>query len=75
MQLHQRQWNEDAGRVPVYGQAPSARFPRHHRFAAEIFSCTVRLHVRFNLSVRDIEAILAARSILTKDETVRQSDK
>lgn len=43
-----------------------------YRYPAEIISHTVWLYVRFTLSYRDVEEMLAARGIIVTYETVRQ---
>jgi putative transposase len=43
-----------------------------YRFPAEIISHAVWLYFRFTLSFRDIEEMLAARSVLVSNETIRQ---
>src|ERR687886_1687054 len=43
-----------------------------HRFPPEVISHTVWLYFRFPLSLRMVEEMLAARSILVSHETVRQ---
>src|SRR3982751_4366995 len=43
-----------------------------HRFPAEIISHAVWLYVRFPLSLRMVEEMLAARGIVVSHETVRQ---
>jgi putative transposase len=50
------------------------RHPRYarHRFPAEVISYAVWLYFRFPLSLRMVEELLAARSILVSHETVRQ---
>jgi putative transposase len=45
---------------------------RGHRFPAEIIAHTVWLYLRFTLSFRDIDELLAARSIFVTYETIRQ---
>src|SRR5215208_720752 len=49
-------------------------FPSYagHRFPAEIISHAVWLYFRFPLSLRMVEEMLAARSIIVSHETVRQ---
>src|SRR3712207_5087612 len=41
------------------------------RFPQEIFSHTVWLYFRFNLSYRDVEELLAARGVTVTYETIR----
>src|SRR5215211_2858592 len=50
------------------------RHPRYarHRFPAEVISHSVWLYLRFPLSLRMVEEMLAARGILVSHETVRQ---
>ena len=48
----------------------SATYPRH-RFPAEIISHAVWLYHVFNLSLRDVELILAERGILVTHESIR----
>jgi len=43
-----------------------------HRFPADIVSHVVWLYFRFPLSLRMVEEMLAARSIVVSHETVRQ---
>jgi putative transposase len=50
---------------------PSSRYKRH-RFPREIISHTVWRYVRFLLSYRDVEEVLAARGSTVSDETVRR---
>lgn len=45
---------------------------RGHRFPAEVIAHAVRLHVRFALSFRDVEELLADRGIQVSYETVRR---
>ncbi len=42
------------------------------RFPHDIIAHAVWLYFRFNLSFRDVEALLAARGVIVLDETVRQ---
>ena len=42
------------------------------RFPQEIISHAVWLYFRFNLSLRDVEALLAARGMIVTYETMRQ---
>ena len=42
------------------------------RFPQEIISHAVWLYFRFNLSLRDVEELLAARGVIVTYETVRQ---
>ena len=44
---------------------------KRHRFPPEIIQYTVRLYYRFNLSLRDIEDLLAERRIIVTRESVR----
>ena len=52
----------------------SSRQPRYarHRFPAEVISHVVWLYVRFPLSLRMVEEMLAARGIVVSHESVRQ---
>src|SRR5688572_18269772 len=52
----------------------TACHPRYggHRFTAEVISHAVWLYFRFPLSLRMVEAMLAARGIKVSHETVRQ---
>ena len=43
-----------------------------HQFPAEIIRHAVWLYLRFTLSYRDVEELLAERGIETSDETVRR---
>ena len=52
-----------AARDPLY---------RRHRFPPEVISHAVWLYVRFPLSLRMVEEMLAARGIYVTYETVRQ---
>ena len=45
---------------------------RGHRFPAEVIAHAGRLSLRFALSVRDIEELLAERGNQVSDETVRR---
>ena len=45
---------------------------RGHRFPAEAIAHAVRLSLRFALSVRDVEELLAARGVAVSSETVRR---
>jgi putative transposase len=52
---------------------PAARSPyAGYCFAAEVISHIVWLYVRFPLSLRMVEEMLAARGIVVSHETVRQ---
>ncbi len=42
------------------------------RFPDEIIAHVVWLYYRFNLSYRDVEALLAARGMVATNETIRQ---
>jgi putative transposase len=42
------------------------------RFPPEMISHAVWLYLRFSLSFRDVEELLAQRGIVVSDETVRQ---
>lgn len=43
-----------------------------YRYPTEIISHAVWLYLRFTLSLRDVEELLAARGIVVTYETVRQ---
>ena len=43
-----------------------------YRFPPEIIQQAIWLYVRFTLSFRDVEDLLAERGILVSDETVRR---
>jgi putative transposase len=43
---------------------------KRHRFPPDIIQYTVRLYLRFNLSHRDIEALLAQRGIKVSRESI-----
>ena len=43
-----------------------------HRYPAEIIAHTVWLYVRFSLSFRDVEELMAARGVILSYETVRR---
>jgi putative transposase len=43
-----------------------------HRFAAEIISHAVWLYLRFTLSFRDVEELLASRGVIVSYEAIRQ---
>ena len=45
---------------------------KRHRFPADIISYAVWLYYRFNLSHRDVEDLLAQRSIAVSYETIRR---
>jgi putative transposase len=45
---------------------------KRHRFPAQIISYAVWLYYRFNLSHRDIEALLAERGITVSHESIRR---
>ena len=45
---------------------------RGHRFPAEVIAHAVRLYLRFALSYRDVEELLAERGIIVSYETVRR---
>jgi putative transposase len=45
---------------------------RGHRFPAEVIALAVRLYLRFALSFRDVEELLAERGIVVSYETVRR---
>ena len=49
------------------------RSPFHgYRFPSAIISCAVRWYHRFNLRLRDIEALLLERGVTVTYESVRQ---
>jgi hypothetical protein len=50
---------------------PTTNLYKRHRFPAEIISHCVWLYVRFCLSYRDVEELMAARGILLTYETAR----
>src|ERR671917_446642 len=53
--------------------SPAAKSPYFgHRFPAEVISQAVWLYLRFPLSLRMVEEMLAARGIVVSYETVRQ---
>ena len=45
---------------------------RGHRFPAEVIAHAVRLYLRFALSFRDVEELLAERGVQVSYETVRR---
>ena len=45
---------------------------RRHRFPSEIISHCVWLYVRFDLSFRDVEEMMASRGLSLTYETVRE---
>jgi putative transposase len=45
---------------------------RGHRFPKEIISHSVWLYIRFGVSFRDVEELMAARGVLVSYETVRR---
>ena len=52
-----------------------ALFPprlKGHRFPREIIAQAVRLYLRFNLSLRDVEELLAERGVVVSYETIRK---
>jgi putative transposase len=49
---------------------PDSRYT-HHRFPAEAISHVLWLYIRFPLSLRMVEEMLAARGIKVSHETVR----
>ena len=49
-----------------------ANLYRGHRFPAEVIAHAVRLYLRFALSFRDVEELLAERGVVVSYETVRQ---
>lgn len=44
---------------------------RHHRFPAVVIRHAVWLYVRLSLRLRDVEDLVAARSVDVSDETIR----
>jgi putative transposase len=42
-----------------------------HRFPREIIACAVRLYLRFALSLRDVEELLAERGVVVSYEAIR----
>jgi transposase-like protein len=44
---------------------------KRHRFPASVIRHAVWLYFHFTLSLRDVEAMLAARGIEVSDETIR----
>ena len=44
---------------------------KRHRFPAEVIRHAVWLYFRFNLSLRDVEELLAARGVDVSYETIR----
>src|SRR3954467_4989179 len=52
--------------------APASPSYAGHRFPAEVISHAVWLYFRFPLSLRMVEEMLAARSIIVSHESVRQ---
>jgi putative transposase len=44
---------------------------KHHRFPPEIIQYAVWLYLRFNLSIRDVEDLLAQRGIIVSYEAIR----
>ncbi len=50
----------------------SAKLYRGHRFPAEVIAHAVRLYLRFALSCRDVEELLAERGVQVSYETVRR---
>ncbi len=57
--------------MPGMDANADARFPGY-RFPAVIIGEVVRLRYRFNLSLRDIPALVARSGIVVSHETVRQ---
>src|ERR671932_391172 len=45
---------------------------RRHRFAPDVIGLAVRLYLRFTLSLRDVEELLAERGLDVSYETVRR---
>ncbi|MCD1636530.1 IS6 family transposase, partial [Martelella mediterranea] len=52
-------------------QVARDRLYRHHRFPAEVIAHAVWLYLRFPLSLRMVEDLLAARGIIVSHQTVR----
>jgi putative transposase len=52
-------------------QVTRARLYRRHRFPAEVIAHAVWLYLRFPLSLRMVEDLLAARGIIVSHQTVR----
>lgn len=59
------------------GMTKSARDPlyRRHRFPAEVIAHAVWLYLRFPLSLRMVENLLAARGIIVTHQSVRLAEK
>ena len=72
-----RGWHRQVGSLSGRAGSPdrltSPAFPSYagHRFPAEIIGHAVWLYVRFPLSLRRVEEMLAARGIVVSHETVR----
>ena len=45
---------------------------KHHRFFPDIIQYAVWVYYRFNLSIRDVEDLLAQREIIVSYEAIRQ---
>ena len=45
---------------------------KRHRFSPEIIAHAVRLYIRFNLSLREVEELLLVRGIDVSYETIRR---
>jgi putative transposase len=65
-----RVWRSDGCRERLRHEGPSSSYPRH-RVPAEIISHAVWLYHVFSLSLRDVELILAERSVIVSHESVR----
>ncbi len=52
--------------------AESASLYHGHRFPSEVIAHAVRLYLRFALSFRDVEELLAERGVQVSYETVRR---
>lgn len=50
---------------------PTINYKRH-RFPSQIIARSVRLYVRFNLSLREVEEMLLERGIDVSYETIRR---
>jgi putative transposase len=60
-----------AGVVPDR-RADPALLCRGHRFPAEVIARAVRLYVRFHLTFRDVQDLLAERGIVVRHGAIRQ---
>ena len=49
----------------------SSSIYKHHRFPPEVIQYAVWLYLRFNLSIRDVEDLLAQRGIIVSYEAIR----